>query len=235
MILAPLVLTFLLAAPIQSQAQTQAVPPGATPTPTEPPTKARTVEVTGNFGTRLADPYRWMESGGDELAQRLASQRAYTERQLTLQGREHLAARVRDVSLGAGRVTIDRMAGPYRFSSKLCELNASKTPWRKMAEYSDGIQNVAIFGDDLILLTHVRAPNGRLLAVPLEKPEPARPRVLTPEAPDASVQDFTITRDAICLVDQLVGRARLRRLSGGAPWRRRGRRRPGSSSKARGR
>jgi len=107
-----LILTALAAAPMVLEAQTQ--------TP-EPPPKARVAEVTDDyFGTKLVDPYRWMETGGDELTKWLASQGAYTERRLaSLPGRERLAARVHELSLGAGRVTIDAMAGPYRFYSKI--------------------------------------------------------------------------------------------------------------------
>ena len=399
----PLVLPMvLLALPMESQTEKRVVTPattpvsalGTTPSAADAPPKARTAEVTDDyFGTKLSDPYRWMETGGDELTKWLTSQGAYTQRQLgLLPGRERLAARVRELSLGTGRVTIDAMAGPYRFYSKiapgeqlnklvvfgadgkervlvdpgrlsgksghvslnnsrpsfdgklvacnlaeggaeistihvyetvtgrelpdriervwgefavnwlpdgkrffytqmapekpgadrlqgmrvflhvlgrptsedtvvlgpgtdspfpispiefpvvavqagtdwaiatavgarpeariavarLSELKGGRTPWRKVAEYSDGIENVAIFGDDLVLLTRVQAPNRRLLAVPLEQPELARARVLVPEDPEASVQSFAVTRDAIYLVDLFGGRARLRRLARGA-------------------
>ena len=57
----------------------------ATPplTNSNPPPKARVVEATEDyFGTRLVDPYRWMESGGDELKQWMTAQGAYTDRVL---------------------------------------------------------------------------------------------------------------------------------------------------------
>jgi prolyl oligopeptidase len=114
---------------MESQTQKRVATPATTPvsalavTPsaTDTPPKARTTEVTDDyFGTKLADPYRWMETGGDELTKWLTSQGAYTQQQLgLLPGREHLAARVRELSLGAGRVTIDAIAGPYRFYSKI--------------------------------------------------------------------------------------------------------------------
>jgi prolyl oligopeptidase len=376
------------------QAETRATPPAATPAASDTPPKARTVEVTDDyFGTKLADPYRWMEKGGDELTQWLRAQNAYTERQLAmLPGRDRLIRRVHDLFVGTGRTMIDAMAGPYRFYSKiapgeqlrklvvsgpdgkervlvdpaalsgkaghvslnssqpsfdgklvacnlaeggaeigtihvyeaatgrelpdriervwgefavnwlpdgkrffytqmapekpgadrlqgmrvflhalgrptsedtlvlapnkdsafplapeefpsvlmqpgtdwliaigggahpegriavarLSELRGLKTPWRKVAEYSDGIEGFAIFGDDLVLLTRVQAPNRRLLAVPLDNPKLASARVLIPEDPESSIQHFAVTRDALYIVDLVSGRARLRRLARGA-------------------
>jgi len=100
--------------------------------------------------------------------------------------------------------------------ARLSELKGGKTPWRKVAEYADGIENFAIVGDDLVLLTRVQAPNVRVLAVPLAQPELARARVLVPEDPEASLHSFGVTRDAIYLVDLFGGRARVRRLAHGA-------------------
>ena len=97
--------------------------------------------------------------------------------------------------------------------AKLSELRGDKTPWRKVAEYSDGIEGEAISGDDLVLLTRTQAPNRRFLRVPLEKPDLAQAQVLVPEDPDASVQSFAVSRDAIYIVDLLGGRARLRELA----------------------
>ena len=397
-----LLLTVLLSATVESQTERRAAAkvtaqnpaPVASQTSADAPPVARVAEVTGDyFGTRLADPYRWMESGGDELAHWIADQGSYTRRRLAaLPGREHLAARVRELLLGTSRVTVRTMAGPYRFYSKiapgeqipkltvagpddkervlfdpahhsgkgghvslnncqpsfdgeliacnlaeggseistihiyetatgkeladriervwgefeihwlpdgkrffytqmapekpgadrlqgmrvllhtlgrptsedtlvlepgsdqpfpispsefptvavqpgtdwliatvsgarpemrlavakLSELRGDKTPWRKVAEYSDGIEGEAISGDDLVLLTRTQAPNRRFLRLPLEKPDLAQAQVLVPEDPDASVQSFAVSRDAIYIVDLLGGRARLRELARGA-------------------
>ena len=391
-----LILAALLAPAAESLAQsdTRAAAPAAAPATADLPEKARTADVTDDyFGTKLADPYRWMETGGEELTKWLASQGAYTERRLaSLPGRQRLAARVHELSLGTARMTIDAMAGPYRFYSKiapgeqlrklvvigadgkervlvdpvrlsgksghvslnnsqpsfdgklvacnlaeggaeistihvyetatgrelpdriervwgefpvswlpggkrffytqmapekpgadqmqgmrvflhvlgrptsedtlvlgpgtspafpvsptefpvvsvqagtdwaiattggarpesrvavarLSELKGVATPWRKVAEYADGIENFAIFGDDLILLTRVQAPNRRVLAVPLAQPELARARVLVAEDAEASIQSLGVSHDAIFLVDLIGGRARVRRLARGS-------------------
>ena len=82
---------------------------------------ARVAEVTDDyFGTRLADPYRWMESGGDELAHWIAD----TARTPGADGPRSPAANtwprtLRELLLGTSRVTVRTMAGPYRFYSKI--------------------------------------------------------------------------------------------------------------------
>jgi prolyl oligopeptidase len=399
---AALLLTALLLATMQSQTETHARVPATVPksapddtqTSCTAPPKARVAEVMDDyFGIRLADPYRWMESGGDELAHWVTRQGAYTECQLaTLPGRERLAARIRNLSLGTSRITVGALAGQYRFYfktapgeqmfkltaagpdgnervlvdparlggekghvslnnfrpsfdgklvacnlaeggaeistihiyktatgkelpdriervwgefavhwlpdgkrffytqmapekpgadamqgmrvfmhvlgrpssedtfvlgpnadkpfpispvefpmvdvqpgtdwliawahgarsesrlavAKLSELRGDQTPWRKVAEYSDGIEGEVIFGGDLVLLSRTQAPNRRLLRVSLESPDLAHAQVLVPEDPDASVQSFAVTRDTIYIIYQTGGRARLRKLVRGA-------------------
>lgn len=90
-------------------------------TNSNPPPKAPVAEVTEDyFGTRIVDPYRWMESGGDELKQWMTAQGAYTDRVLAaLPGRKQLAARVHELSLASGVVATGAIAGPYTFFSKL--------------------------------------------------------------------------------------------------------------------
>jgi prolyl oligopeptidase len=86
-----LLLTVLLSATVESQTERRAAAqvtaqnpaPVASQTPADAPPVARVAEVTDDyFGTRLADPYRWMESGGDELAHWITDQGSYTRRRL---------------------------------------------------------------------------------------------------------------------------------------------------------
>jgi prolyl oligopeptidase len=380
--------------PTQAQAQALAEKPGpgANRGRNPPATRANDV-VDDYFGNKVADPYRWMESGGDELTRWLSAQQAYTESRLAaIPGRESLATRVRELSLGTSSVTVGAMAGSYRFYTrmaageqlpklavagtdgkervlvdpaqlrgqgghvslnryqpsfdgkliacnlaesgdeistihifetatgmelpdrisrvwgqfrahwlpdgkrflytrmaaeragadrlqgmqvflhtlgravsedilvlgpgadqpwpvdprefpdvfvqrgtdwmlattggarpemrlalaKLSDLNGVHTPWRTVAEYSDGVEGAGIFGDDLVLLSHTDAPNRRLLSVRLDRPDLAQARVLVPEDPNASIEGYWISRDALYIVDLLGGRARLRQLSRGA-------------------
>jgi prolyl oligopeptidase len=97
--------------------------------------------------------------------------------------------------------------------AKLSELRGERTPWRKVAEYADGVERARIFGDSLILLSHNQAPNRRLLTLPLQKPDLATARVLVAENPNAVLQRFSITRDAIYLVDLVNGKGLLRKLT----------------------
>jgi prolyl oligopeptidase len=360
-------------------------------TNSNPPPKARVAEVTEDyFGTHLVDPYRWMESGGDELKQWMAAQGAYTDHVLAaLPSRTQLAARVHELSLGSGVVTANAIAGPYIFFSKLApgeqlrklavtgadgkervlvdpakisgktghvsinnyspsfdgklvavnlaeggseigtihvydtatgaelpdhiervwgefqaewlpdgkrffytqmpppkpgvdamlgwrvflhvlgrpttgdtlilgpgkdqafpvsptefpsvrvqrgtnwmiataggaraesryavaklaELSGEKTPWRKVSEYADGVEEAGIVGGNLILSSHKQAPNRRLLSVPLERPDLTNPRVLVAEDPKAPLEGFYITRDAIYIIDLVNGRNLLRKLA----------------------
>jgi len=353
--------------------------------------KARVAEVTDDyFGTRVVDPYRWMESGGDELKQWMAAQGAYTDHVLAaLPGRKQLEQRVHELSLASGVVTAEAMAGPYTFFSKLApgeqlrkllvtgpdgkervlvdptqiagktghvsinnyspsfdgkltavnlaegggeistihvydtatgaelpdrtervwgefraqwlpdgkrffytqmlpqkpgvdamlgwrvflhvlgrpasedtlvlgtgadqafpvsptefpsirvpqgtdwmiasaggarsevryavaklaELSGEKTPWHKVSEYADGVEEAGIVGSNLIVLSHNRAPNRRLLAVPLETPDLNKARVLVAEDPKAPLERFYITRDAIYILDLVNGRNLLRKLA----------------------
>jgi prolyl oligopeptidase len=107
---------------------------------------------------------------------------------------------------GAGRLIRIAVA-------KLSELNGERTPWRKVAEYDDGIDgDVGISGENLVLLSHKQAPNRRLLVVPLETPDLTKARVLVAEDPKAPLEDFFIARDAIYIVDLVNGRHLMRRL-----------------------
>lgn len=393
-----MLLAILLTVTLQSQTAQQAMPPATARNSVEILSansdvlpKARIAEVTDDyFGTRIVDPYRWMESGGDELTQWMRSQGEYTERLLSaIPGRKQLAARVRELSLGSARVGVRAIAGPYVFYSKiapgeqlsklvvagpdgkervlvdpaqlsgktghvslnnaapsfdgklmavnlaegggeigtihiydtatgkelpdriervwgefavswlpdgkrffytqmppekpgvdamlgwrvflhtlgrptsedtlilgpgtdqafpilptefpdismqpdsdwmiasaggarsetrsavarLSELRGERTPWRKVAEYADGVEDARIFGDDLVLLSHNQAPNRRLLRVPLQKPDLATAPVLVAENPNAPLESFSVTRDAIYLVDLVNGKRLLRKLS----------------------
>src|SRR5258708_1304641 len=101
----------LLCIPMRSQTTNHGVKDSATVTPPTNagvPPSARVAEVTDDyFGTKITDPYRWMESGSDELKQFLTSQGAFTEHLLsTISGRGKLAARVRELSLASGWIAV---------------------------------------------------------------------------------------------------------------------------------
>src|SRR5215831_9774666 len=123
-----MLLISLLPITLQPQTAQQPMPPATArnsaetvPTKSGVPPKARVAEVTDDyFGTSILDPYRWMEAGGEELRQWMASQGEYTEGMLAeLPGRKQLAARVRELSLGSAGSAIRAIAGQYTFYAKI--------------------------------------------------------------------------------------------------------------------
>jgi prolyl oligopeptidase len=97
----------------------------------------------------------------------------------------------------------------------LSALDGPRTPWRIVAEYADSVESWVVFGSDLVLLSSKQASNRRLLRVPLTDPSLAQAQVLVPEDAQASIEDFAVTRDALLVVDQQAGRARVRKLARG--------------------
>lgn len=392
MLLVSLLPVTLYSQTVQPPSAATAINSGETvPTNGNVPPKARVAEVTDDyFGTSIVDPYRWMETGGDELRQWMGSQGDYTEALLAaIPGRQQLAARVHELALGGGAKLIREIAGPYTFYLKiapgeqltklvvrgpggkervlvdpaqlsgktghvslnsispsfdgklvavnlaegggeistihvydsetgqelpdriervwgeheakwlpdgkrffysqmppekpgidamlgwrvllhtvgrpeaedtlvlgpgsdqafpiaatefpgismqpgsdwmiasaegarsesryavarLSELRGERTPWRKVADYADGVEQARVLGNKLLLLSHNQAPNRRLLSVPLQKPDLASAKVLVAESPNAPLQDFYVTRDAIYLRDLVNGKYLLRKMS----------------------
>ncbi len=114
----------------------------------------------------------------------------------------------------AGGARADRRVGIAKLS-ELDTSGASKTPWRTVAGYSDGVEDTLIHGDRLYLLSSKDAPNRRLLSVPLAKPELARAKVEISEDADAPLVGMIGARDAIYLLHMVNGLARVSRW----PWR----------------
>ncbi len=101
--------------------------------------------------------------------------------------------------------------------AKLTELDltgASKTPWREVAGYADGVEGAVVHGDRLYFSSYKDAPNRRLLSVPLGKPDLAHARVELAEVPDEPLVGWNSARDAVYIVHRANGRARLSRW----PW-----------------
>jgi prolyl oligopeptidase len=98
--------------------------------------------------------------------------------------------------------------------AKLSELDltgASKTPWRMVADYSDGVEWAIPRGERLYMLSYKDAPNRRVLSVPLAKPELAQARVEIAEDPNATLAGIYPARDALYLLHQANGLARVSR------------------------
>jgi prolyl oligopeptidase len=101
--------------------------------------------------------------------------------------------------------------------AKLDRTGAGKTPWRAVAEYADQVEDAAIHGDRLYLMTFKGASNRTLVSVPLFDPDLAKGKVEIPEASDATIVAIGAARDALYLKTMLSGRARFLRMAWGKP------------------
>jgi len=92
---------------------------------------------------------------------------------------------------------------------------ASKTPWRIVAGYPDGVESAEVHGDRLYVLTFAGAPNRKLVSVPLANPNLAHARIEIAEDPAATLHDTWNAHDGLYVLSLAEGRARLRRLAWG--------------------
>ena len=99
------------------------------------------------------------------------------------------------VAFGAGarrelRVSVAKLAD-------LDRTGAGKTPWKAVAEYADGIYEVAIHGERLYLQSVAGAANGRVLSVPLAHPDLAQARIEVAEDSEAVITGMAVSGDAL--------------------------------------
>ncbi|NVB77504.1 MAG: S9 family peptidase [Kofleriaceae bacterium] len=101
--------------------------------------------------------------------------------------------------------------------AKLSELDKTGrglTPWRIVADYTDGVEAAVVHGDRLYLKTYKDAPNRKVISVPLANPDLKNARVEIPEDPTATLGWIPPARDGLYVVHQRDGLARLSRM----PW-----------------
>jgi prolyl oligopeptidase len=100
--------------------------------------------------------------------------------------------------------------------ARLSDLDLSgkaATPWKMVAEYADGIEDVALHGERLYLLSHKDASGRRVLSVPADRPDLAAARVEIPEDPAAPLVQISDARDALYVERMKEGRAQVLRLA----------------------
>lgn len=95
----------------------------------------------------------------------------------------------------------------------------AKTRWMSVADYDDNVHAADAFGDRLYLLSRKDAPNGRLLSVPLARPDLASARVELAEDRETVLENFAVAKDAIFVSELVDGYARVRKLPWGKPAR----------------
>jgi len=81
------------------------------------------------------------------------------------------------------------------------------TPWRRIADFADGVTNVAVNGDDLYLLTYKNAPRYKILRLDAHKPDLAAAQSVVPPG-EAVITDMAEAKDAlyVLLMDGGIGR-----------------------------
>ncbi|MFL6624849.1 MAG: prolyl oligopeptidase family serine peptidase [Vitreoscilla sp.] len=82
------------------------------------------------------------------------------------------------------------------YAAPLSAVKGADTPWRKIADASDGVTGFHLHGGTLYLNTQKDAPRFRLLSLPLGRPELARASVVLPEG-DGVLTDVEVARDGL--------------------------------------
>lgn len=90
------------------------------------------------------------------------------------------------------------------------DLAAGRPRWRKLAAGEDDVTEIEGWKDELYLLSHHHAPNGRVLRVKATA-DLASAKVVVPER-DLSIQDMALAKDALYLRTMLGGVDRLERV-----------------------
>jgi prolyl oligopeptidase len=72
----------------------------------------------------------------------------------------------------------------------------SGTPWRKIADFSDGVTDVAVHGDDLYLMTYKDAPRSKIVKTNAAQPAIASAQTIIPQG-QAVVSEMARAKDAL--------------------------------------
>ena len=91
-------------------------------------------------------------------------------------------------------------------------LQGGSPGWRKVVDASDGVLKFTGHGDDLFLLTHRGASNGKILKLSLADPQMENARELLP-ASKGVITDLAAAQDALYVVRSKGGASELLRLS----------------------
>lgn len=87
------------------------------------------------------------------------------------------------------------------------DLGKSNTAWRKVADFSDDVNDVEIHGDDLYLLTYKNALRYKVIRTSARNPDLATAETIVPES-QAVVSSISVAQDALYvqLLDGGIGR-----------------------------
>lgn len=82
------------------------------------------------------------------------------------------------------------------YAAPLASIAGDKTPWRKVADYSDQVTDLTIHGDTVYLLSHNNAPHFKVLRMDLAKPDIAAAELVIPES-DNVITGLASAKDAL--------------------------------------
>lgn len=143
-------------------------------------------------GAPVTDTYKdsrslWMRLGaapravfGAKVTPQLGLDRLDVAELITVPGSRWVVARTTDTTVPEGKL----------FVAPLADLGKPKIVWQRFASASDQVTDVALRGDELIVLTRAGAPRRKIIAVDLAKPDLARARLLAAEPKDGVIEGF---------------------------------------------
>ena len=82
------------------------------------------------------------------------------------------------------------------YVAELSKVRDASTPWKKFADFDDGISQIELRGDTLYFLSRKNASHFRILSTSLARPDVSRPRVIVPES-KGIITDFGVAQDGI--------------------------------------
>jgi prolyl oligopeptidase len=98
------------------------------------------------------------------------------------------------------------------YVAPLDKIHGADTPWKKIADTSDGVTEVHLRGDRLYLLSEKNAPRFQILSLPLAKPDLALADVVVPQGPNV-LDSFDLASDAMYVGERAGASFQLQRVS----------------------
>ena len=146
-------------------------------------------------GAPAGDTYKdsrssWMRLGarpqavfGATVTPRLGLDRLDVAELITVPGSRWIVARTTDTTVPEGKL----------FVAPLADLGKPKIQWRRFASASDLVSDVALRGDELLVLTRAGAPRRKIVAVNLAEPDLSTAKLLAAEPTDSVIEGFRPT------------------------------------------
>ena len=146
-------------------------------------------------GAPVTDTYKdsrslWMRLGatpravfGAKVTTQLGLDRLDVAELITVPESRWVVARTTDTTVPEGQL----------FVAPLADLGKPTIRWQRFGSASDQVTDVALRGDELLVLTRAGAPRRKIIAVDLANPDLARARLLVAEPTDSVIEGFRAT------------------------------------------